>query len=242
MSKEIHPPDPMPKNTQEMFFVIADISGYTKFMLTSRTEITHSQGIISDLLNAVIAQVEIPLTIAKFEGDAIFMYAAKEGNHDWQTVKNMLGNKLFAFIEAFDKKLQQLAESNICHCQACLGMGKLKLKVVTHYGQALRYEISGHTELSGVDVIIVHRLLKNHLPVNKYVLLSDCAQQQLKIEREWQKTVESYPEDIGAIKVYWLALESAEIEVKTNRLNIGDMCRKIKYDFMKIFNLFKNKA
>lgn len=224
-----------------MFFVIADISGYTKFMLTSRTELIHSQGIISDLLNAVIAQVEIPLTIAKFEGDAVFMYAANDGKHDWQTVKNMLGNKLFAFIDAFDKKLQELAEANICHCQACLGMGKLKLKVLAHYGQGLKYEIAGHTELSGVDIIMVHRLLKNHLPVSKYVLLSEDAQQQLKIERQWQKTVESYPEDVGDIKVYWSALETAEIAVKTNRLNIGDMLRKLKYDFMKIFNLFKNK-
>jgi hypothetical protein len=231
----------MPKNTQEMFFVIADISGYTKFMLTSRTELTHIQGIISDLLNAVIAQVEIPLTIAKFEGDAVFMYAANDGKHDWQAVKNMLGNKIFAFIEAFDKKLHELAEANICHCQACLGMGKLKLKVLAHYGHALKYNIGGHTELSGVDVIIVHRLLKNHVPVGKYALLSDYAQQQLKIESDWQKNVESYPEDVGDIKVYWLALESAEIAVKTNRFNIGDMLRKIKYDFMKIFNLFKNK-
>jgi hypothetical protein len=231
----------MPNDTQEMFFVIADISGYTKFMLMSRTEITHLQGIISDLLNAIISQVEIPITIAKFEGDAIFMYAAKDDNHDWQAVKNMLAGKFFAFIEAFDKKLCELADSNICHCQACLGMNKLKLKVLAHYGQALKYEISGHTELSGVDVIIVHRLLKNPLPISKYVLLSEMTQEQLKIDREWQKTVISYPEDVGDIKVCWAALESSEIEVKTNWFNIDDMLRKIKYDFMKIFHLFKNK-
>lgn len=231
----------MSNNMQEMFFVIADISGYTQFMLTSRTELVHSQGIISDLLNAVIAQVEIPLTIAKFEGDAVFMYAAKEDKHNWQAVKEMLGNKLFAFIESFDKKLQELANANICPCKACLGMNKLKLKVVSHYGQALKYEIAGHAELSGVDVIIVHRLLKNHLPVNKYILLSETAQKQLKIERQWQKTVESYIEDVGDVAIYWLALETAEIKVKANKFNIGDIVRKIKYDVMKLFNLFKNK-
>lgn len=67
----------MSKNMQEMFLVIADISGYTKFMLTSRTELVHSQGIISDLLHVVIVQFEMPLTISKFEGDAIFIYAKK---------------------------------------------------------------------------------------------------------------------------------------------------------------------
>ena len=226
---------------QEMFLVIADISGYTKFMLTSRTELVHSQGIISDLLHAVIAQFEMPLTISKFEGDAIFIYAEKNDKHDWQAVKNMLGSKLFAFIESFDRKLKELAEVNICPCKACLGMNKLKLKVVAHYGQVLKYEISGHAELSGVDVIIVHRLLKNNLPVNKYILLSESARQQLAIDRNWQKTVADYPDDVGNIPIYWLALETPEISVKVNWLNIGDMALKIKYDLMKTGNLFKNK-
>lgn len=232
----------MSKDMQEMFFIIADISGYTKFMLMSRTELIHTQGIISDLLNAVITEIEIPLTIAKFEGDAIFMYALKDGKHDWQLVKQMLASKLFAFIEAFDKKLHALAESNICPCQACLGMNNLKLKVIAHYGNALKYQISGHTELSGVDVIIVHRLLKNNINVNKYVLLSQAAQEQLTIEKPWQKTISSYPEDIGDIKIYYLALEEAEIKVKLNRFNIFDMMRKVKYDLMKLFNLFKNST
>ena len=231
----------MSKETQEMFFVIADISGYTQFMLRSTTELIHSQGIISDLLNAVIAQMEIPLTIAKFEGDAIFMYAARTNQSDWQAVNAMLAEKLFHFIDAFDTKLQQLAQSNICTCNACVGMDKLKLKVVAHYGTALRYEIAGHLELSGVDVIIVHRLLKNNLPVNKYVLLSAAAQQQLNIEKPWQKTIASYPEDIGNISIYWLSIETPTIEVNTQWFNFNDIPRKLKYDVMPIVNFFKKK-
>jgi hypothetical protein len=46
---------------------------------------------------------------------------------------------------------------------------------------------------------------------------------------------------VGNIPIYWLALETPEIAVKANWLNIGDMARKIKYDLMKIGNLFKNK-
>lgn len=225
-----------------MFFVIADISGYTKFMLTPGTELIHLQGIISDLLTAVIAHVEIPLTIAKFEGDAVFMYAAKDDKHDWDGVKRILGEKLFAFIEAFDRKLAELASSNHCPCATCVGMGKLKLKVLAHHGQALMYEIGGHAELAGADVITVHRLLKNHVPSNKYVLLSGAAQEQLKIEGEWQKGVESYPEDAGDVPVYWRILESPEVEVKIDRWNIGDIFRKMKYRIMGMCNLFKGKG
>jgi hypothetical protein len=90
-------------------------------------------------------------------------------------------------------------------------------------------------------VIIVHRLLKNDVPVNKYVLVSAVAQEHLNIQRPWQQSIASYPEDVGDIAVYWLALESPEIKVKRNRVHLRDMARKIKYDLMKIFHLFKNK-
>ena len=72
-------------------------------------------------------------------------------------------------------------------------------------------------------------------------MLSEFAQQQLAIDRDWQKTVAAYPDDVGNIPIYWLALETPEIVVKVNWLNISDMARKIKYDLMKTGNLFKNK-
>jgi hypothetical protein len=230
----------MTKAPQEMFFVIADISGYTKFMLTPGMELTHLQGIISDLLNAVLKQIEMPMTISKFEGDAVFMHAAKDGKHDWEEVKAVLARKLFAFIEAFDGKLRELAGANHCSCASCAGMGKLKLKVLAHYGTALTYEIGGHQELSGVDVIILHRLLKNHVPSSKYVLLSAAAQEQLKIGGEWQKGIESYPADVGDIPVCWTILEPAEIDVEINRWNVADLARTARYGMMKMLGRFKN--
>jgi hypothetical protein len=231
----------MTKAPQEMFFVIADISGYTKFMLTPGMELTHLQGIISDLLSAVLKQIEMPLTISKFEGDAVFMHAAKDGKHDWEQVKIILGRKLFAFIEAFDAKLREMAGANHCSCASCAGMNRLKLKVLAHHGTALTYEIGGHVELSGVDVIILHRLLKNHVPSSKYVLLSAAAQEQLKIGGEWQKGIESYPADVGDIAVCWTILEPAAIEVQVNRWNVGDLARTARYGVMKMFGRFKNK-
>jgi hypothetical protein len=121
-------------------------------------------------------------------------------------------------------------------------MNNLKLKVIAHYGKALKYQISGHAELSGIDVIIVHRLLKNTISVNKYVLVSQAAQEQLMIKKPWQKTICAYPEDIGDIDIYYLALEELAIKVKINRFNAGDMARKVKYDVMTLFKLFKNQT
>ena len=49
---------------------IADISGYTRFMMKNHTARVHAHGIISDLLSAVIKEVQLPLEVNKLEGDA----------------------------------------------------------------------------------------------------------------------------------------------------------------------------
>ncbi len=59
---------------QRVVIVIADISGYTRFMIANQTELAHSHEIISTLLEKIIAEIEIPLTLGKLEGDAVFLY------------------------------------------------------------------------------------------------------------------------------------------------------------------------
>ncbi len=61
--------------------VIADISGYTRFMVANQTALAHSQEIIGALLASILDEVQIPLTVGKLEGDAVFLYAVK-GNDD----------------------------------------------------------------------------------------------------------------------------------------------------------------
>ena len=56
---------------------IADISGYTKFMLSRRKSPVHSQMIISELLNSIVKSADSVLEVAKLEGDAVFLFAFK---------------------------------------------------------------------------------------------------------------------------------------------------------------------
>ena len=51
-------------STHEVLLIIADISGYTKFMVSSDIEIKHSQHIISELIKAIIKEIEIPLEVS----------------------------------------------------------------------------------------------------------------------------------------------------------------------------------
>jgi hypothetical protein len=67
-----------PPTEAEFLLLIADISGYTRFMMTNHTARVHAHGVISDLIAAVLKQVQLPLEVNKLEGDAIFLVAAKQ--------------------------------------------------------------------------------------------------------------------------------------------------------------------
>jgi hypothetical protein len=57
----------VPKEIDSLL-LIADISGYTKFMLSNRQSIKHSQTIITELTKTIIQQVKIPFLVSKLEG------------------------------------------------------------------------------------------------------------------------------------------------------------------------------
>src|SRR5215472_18230245 len=58
------------------YFVIADISGYTSFL--ARVELDHAQDIIADFMDTAVKGLRPPFRLAKFEGDAAFVYAMAE--------------------------------------------------------------------------------------------------------------------------------------------------------------------
>jgi hypothetical protein len=57
-------------------FAIADISGYTNFV--SGVELDHAQDIIADIMDTLVRALRPPFRLAKFEGDAAFVYARRQ--------------------------------------------------------------------------------------------------------------------------------------------------------------------
>ncbi len=192
----------MTTEEKSVVLIIADISGYTRFMVEHKAELLHAQLAISELIQTIIRQVEIPLEVAKLEGDAVFMYAVKEGSEAaWATTRSKIGQKLLAFFQAFADKIAEMMQTNVCECKFCSNLNKLRLKLIVHSGKAIFYNIGRFQELAGVDVILVHRLLKNSVPGNQYILMTEAG--YYDIEFPVQVTVtpgqESYDE-IGTIK------------------------------------------
>jgi len=163
-------------STHNVLLIIADISGYTRLMVSSDIETMHSQHIISELIHSIIKEIEIPLEVSKLEGDAIFLYV-KKGSETFtpDEILKITGEKLIQFFEVFHEKLRELTSHTSCTCGACSNVHALRLKVFAHSGEALFYKIHHFNELSGTDVILVHRLLKNSEAADEYLMLTEQA-------------------------------------------------------------------
>jgi hypothetical protein len=160
----------------KVVLMLADIGGYTRFMVDTRMAVEHSHEIIAQLIRALIAQVELPLELAKLEGDAVFLYAKKTGDlRAWNEARKNIGAKLLQFFAVFHRKLEELSGYGACDCGACCHIDALRLKIVVHSGTAVFYRIEQFDELSGGDVILAHRLLKNSVPLKEYILMTEPA-------------------------------------------------------------------
>lgn len=190
--------------TRRALLLIADISGYTKFMTCSRVSLAHAQAIITELMNSIISEINVPLHIVEVEGDAVFFYGVEEeGSCTWEQVVSELSHKILDLFHSFYRRLNDLKRLNTGRTNTCDRIGELKLKVISHIGDVLFYKIANFSKLSGPDVILIHRLLKNSVEANQYLLMTEQSftemskYQKLKV----YKQNESY-EDFGKITVY----------------------------------------
>jgi hypothetical protein len=135
------------------FLLIADITGYTAYL--ARGEIEHAPTIAGDLLETVIGRLEPPFRLAKFEGDAAFLWV-----ENGRAEGSLLLDAIEAAYVAFRRRLRSIAQATTCDCNACQGAPQLDLKFFVHHGQYVRSRIAGRDELAGASIIIVHRLLK----------------------------------------------------------------------------------
>lgn len=164
---------------QPAFFVIADISGYTKFM--SETEIAHATGILETLFGAIIPIIRAPLAVSGLQGDAVFAYAFDSEVMGRQFILDFAEKLYFAFAHAKEKMLINTG----CPCAACKSMAELELKVVVHHGRCMVQHTNGRNELAGPDVITAFRLLKNGVKartgLSAYLLMSCDAVRQMDL-------------------------------------------------------------
>jgi hypothetical protein len=115
----------------------------------------HAPVIAGDLLETIVGRLDPPFRLAKFEGDAAFLYV-EDGRAD----PSLLLDAIEAAYLAFRRRLRSIEQATSCDCNSCRLAPKLDLKLFVHHGPYLRGRIAGREELAGAEVILVHRLLK----------------------------------------------------------------------------------
>jgi uncharacterized protein DUF2652 len=180
------------------YLLLADISGYTKFL--TGTELEHAQAIIRELTALVRERLDPPMRFVKVEGDAVFCYA------DGAVFDDRDGERFVELIEVcyfdFCNRLLNMARNTTCQCSACAAIDSLDLKFVCHYGNFVVDTDASGVDLAGPDVILVHRLLKNTVTestgIQAYALLTAACLRHLPQNLDLPRHEEHY-ESFGAV-------------------------------------------
>ena len=201
------------------FLLIADISGYTEFVKLhnlSKKPIfgaalakgfeSHATTIVADLLETVIDEVEPILRLNKLEGDAAFFFSSgKIGSTSGDGIVEVMAKA----NEAFNKKLSDLSFVQACGCEPCTQSKNLRLKICAHKGNFSLNTIRNFEELSGEDVILTHRMLKNDIDSSEYWLVTDNFYKTLdtKNKKKFTKITQNL-ESFDKVKLNFLELSS----------------------------------
>jgi class 3 adenylate cyclase len=192
--------------TRREVLLIADIGGYTEYMQFHRTLLGHAEAATTRLLKRVVDAAG-DFDLIEIEGDAAFLSRAADPL-DGEAMLAVITDAVVAMHRAFHVE-RRLVELNLCPCESCTQTSELKLKFVAHVGEVAVQKIKRRRKLVGIDVIFVHRLLKNPVPVPEYVLLS---------EEVYQNSDTSQPdhlvhemsldlEGIGPVRTYFMEVE-----------------------------------
>lgn len=123
-------------------------------------------------MESILDKVKAPVIAHEILGDAVSLYAI-DTNDAKQA--DEIHEQTQSYFKAFrEKEASLISDCQVCSCEACDNIGKLKLKAILHAGQVAFSEIKGRKKISGEDVILAHRLLKNSIRSNEYVLMTSA--------------------------------------------------------------------
>jgi hypothetical protein len=197
---------------QPTLLFIPDLSGFTKFV--HETEISHSEHIIKELLEALIDANEMDLQISEIEGDAVLFY--RKGKKP--TAAETLAQVQRMYIK-FHSCLRKYESQRICQCGACVNSNDLALKFIIHYGNISTNQVKSRLKLFGKDLIVAHRLMKNDISLKEYVLITNqlinACSSWVEIEQvAWEKPSKGHGNyDFGDIKYCYLSLAPLESHI-----------------------------
>src|SRR5829696_7922164 len=190
--------------SERTLLMIADIGGYTEYMRTHRMSLAHAEVNTARLLEAVIdAAPEFELI--EIEGDAAFLSRRADSLDNGGPVAAVT-QAAGGMHRAFHVERRNVV-ANLCPCAACSHADNLKLKFVAHIGEVASQQIRKRRKLVGIDVIHVHRLLKNPVDAPEYVLFSEELYRTGEDALPEVREVSQELEGIGPSNSFFVAIE-----------------------------------
>jgi hypothetical protein len=162
------------------------------------------------LLNKIVYSNEIGLKISEIEGDAVLFYR----NGELPEIKELV-DQCRLFYTEFYKQLHALKARYAKTDDSEAIHEVLGLKIVLHYGKEVgQVPVGKRIKLIGEDVITAHRLLKNEIPYDEYILLSEDVMSQYDRDKingnfDWSllEAGQLEVEHIGKITVHYINLK-----------------------------------
>jgi uncharacterized protein YndB with AHSA1/START domain len=186
------------------YLLIADISGYTAYLTSSEQE--HANPILKSLLTTLVEKVDKPLHFGGMAGDAVLAYSTDQPFPSGETFLAICEN----LYNSFTNKRRNIIANTTCECRACANVSGLDLKILAHHGAFEEMHIGSMKDISGADVILVHRMAKTDVKqvtgIHSYALYSDAAIEAMGIDAAlvpYAQTIEHFGE-VG-MQVYDLA-------------------------------------
>ena len=175
---------------EQAIILIPDISGFTGF--TRATEIDHAAHIITELLELIVASNETNFTLAEIEGDAVLFY--RKGG---PLSRARLADQCLRMFANFHQRLRVIERDTVCQCGACQTASNLTLKFIAHFGYIKEIKVAQFVKATGIDMIVAHRLLKNDIDANEYILFTEpcCSavgQEDSGAKLQWTKSSQTY--------------------------------------------------
>jgi len=183
--------------------LIPDISGYTEFL--TKTELVHSSHIINELLEAILAANSGEFVLAEVEGDAHLHYRKGQPIEGTALIRQCL-----SMFESFHTQLKIIERDSMCHCGACKTASNLTLKFIAHHGVVQEIRVMQFTKCSGLDMVVAHRLMKNRIASDEYILATPTCFDLSSLKESpgalaWQRSNDEYPA-IGTIEYQYAPL------------------------------------
>jgi hypothetical protein len=113
-------------------------------------------------------------------------------------------------FESFHTQIKIIERDSVCQCGACKTASNLSLKFVAHHGTVQEIKVRQFTKCSGVDMVVAHRLLKNGIGSDEYILATPSCFELATLAQSpgalaWQRASDEYPA-IGTIEYQYASL------------------------------------